>query len=631
VTITWADLNREQWTWAMSARAELRTQLTGLADPDNIASMAHVMLVGDTQAGKTTVLLWLLGVSDEHAERAAQVLRAGRDYGRSATATPVRYCWSGDPDKWLLIQGREQQNRTRCWVTDQELAERLIAYRSPRGDQLRWCMGDPPLEIGIPDGMAGGAPRPPVRILDMPGLKAESGQEDQVARQLVSRAVPSMSVIVIVQPAQKMADTMQDDTITRNPHLACWHSDPARFRIVFTRAFEADSTLKLLTEEFGAAGGDPRAVAGRLRAHVTAQLIQSTGITADREALEKIVFPVDVGQSRRKMADGQAAIFLPANDLLLAELRATLEDPASEDGRYLSAPSLERHVESLVRHRGDLRRQRLDRLTRRHAQAQAQVIEAESALEKRRGRLELAARETAGIRDDAATLAAVQPTVRRPRKPDMKGPAVRESQENDRSALLDAATELWGAWRVPGVSRQFPATLPAEFERQLRAQYDLLAGCCGACSTVPPARWRYGRPDHCYAKMTAAVDQMRSWITAKLLEHVQPTVSAAQKQLGNARTQCDRAERQLAIAQQELSAAAAARDRAQQEAEREEQDDERELRIARQVLDVHDRHNERYIRELARRAETATPAECGYLAVAALRAVYDLDRMHGRV
>lgn len=631
MTITWADLDRDRWAWAVSARAELRAGLAGLADPDDVAGVAHVMLVGDTHSGKTTVLLALLGVSDEHAGHAADVLRAGRGAGLSATAAPIRYCWSGHRDQWLLIEGKEQKDRTPRWLSDGELKDRLACYRSRSGEQVIWNVADPPLEIGIPDAMArSGITRPALRILDMPGLWAADDQEKRIARDLVRRAAPSMSLIVIVQAAHHMAAAMQEPAIAGNPHLACWHSDPARFRIVLTQAFSADSSRKLLVSEFGAAGWDPRAVTARLRSHVTEQLAQSAGVTAGQHGLEKIVFPVEVGDTREDMDPEYAANALPASDLMLAELRETLEDGASEDGLHLSAPILGRHIMSAVRQERERRQRRLDRLAGKYAAAQALATEKERDLERQKDAHDRVAREAAGIRADAATLEASRPVIRRPAKPEMKGPAVRDSQEQDRLALLRAASDLWDTWRAPGVSRSFPATLPANFERELRARYDQVVGCCQECSNVPPARWRHGRPDHCYAKMTTAMEQMQSWISTALGAHVEQAVSKAARDLDQARAVRNHARRVLATYRQELSAAATAYEQAQRKAEREEQDEEKDLRIARQVLAVHNRHNKAYVRELARRTQTATPDERGFLAVAALRAIYDLGLMHGR-
>jgi hypothetical protein len=306
------------------------------AERANVASTAHVMLVGDTQAGKTTMLLWLLGVTDSAVDQAAEVVRAGRgEWRQSATATPIQYCWSGDPDKWLLIQGKGHKDRTPRWVTADELIHWLAAYRSPSGEQVRWRVGDPPLEIGIPEGMADTANRAALRILDMPELHTASHQEDRVVRQLIDLAAPSTNVIVIVQSALRVADAMQDPAITGNPQLADWHSDTARFRIVLTRAFSAGSSRELLNAHAATTHGDPHEVAALLRGHVTVELVRSTGVTANQDELKKVVFPVDVGHSRQIMTSDPSlpAGARAANDLLLAELRETLKDSGSEGGQ----------------------------------------------------------------------------------------------------------------------------------------------------------------------------------------------------------------------------------------------------------------------------------------------------------
>src|ERR1035441_319478 len=85
--------------WGRGAQTEPRDKLAALADPDGVADIAHVLLVGNTQVGKTTLLLWMLGVTQpQELKEADRVLRAGQGEARSATAAPIRYCWSGDAD-----------------------------------------------------------------------------------------------------------------------------------------------------------------------------------------------------------------------------------------------------------------------------------------------------------------------------------------------------------------------------------------------------------------------------------------------------------------------------------------------------------------------------------------------------
>jgi hypothetical protein len=180
---------------------------------------------------------------------------------------------------------------------------------------------------------------------------AASGRKFRAARELVTRAAPSMSLIVIVQHAHKMTVAMQDPAITESPHLASWCDDPGRFRLVFTHAFSQGSVREDLARALGAQPWEPAAVIGWVRRHVAGQLAKSTAAEVDPAALADVVFPVDVGDSRQRIADGDrryAESVLSANDLLLQELRGTLQERASEEGLYLSAPNLANHISALI-------------------------------------------------------------------------------------------------------------------------------------------------------------------------------------------------------------------------------------------------------------------------------------------
>src|ERR1039457_6766631 len=152
-----ADGVRDRWAWARRAQTELRDKLAGLADPDGVADIAHVLLVGNTQVGKTTLLLWMLGVTQpQELKEADRVLRAGQGEARSATSAPIRYCWSGDADTWLLVHGRSRQRK---WLAADEMLERLASFRSPNGGGSTWQGGGPPPGVGLSRCPAGGGGR----------------------------------------------------------------------------------------------------------------------------------------------------------------------------------------------------------------------------------------------------------------------------------------------------------------------------------------------------------------------------------------------------------------------------------------------------------------------------------------
>lgn len=65
------------------------------------ADLGQVMIVGDTQTGKTTLLVRLLGIdAPARVQEATNVPRGNRGIGRSATASPTKYRWSLDGTQW---------------------------------------------------------------------------------------------------------------------------------------------------------------------------------------------------------------------------------------------------------------------------------------------------------------------------------------------------------------------------------------------------------------------------------------------------------------------------------------------------------------------------------------------------
>lgn len=134
--LNWHDLDQNRWAWSKEAIVRLRAELRGIDEAIEHTDLAHVMVIGDSQVGKTSLLLRLLGVTDPvAAEQAAAPLRGGRNRGESATAVPIRYQWSGDQDSWSLVHGAERQTE---WLSSVALEAKLASFRTGEGDHLQW-------------------------------------------------------------------------------------------------------------------------------------------------------------------------------------------------------------------------------------------------------------------------------------------------------------------------------------------------------------------------------------------------------------------------------------------------------------------------------------------------------------
>ncbi|HCT8923394.1 TPA: hypothetical protein OUA79_005587, partial [Klebsiella variicola] len=124
----WQRLESRQSEWAFRAWERLiktlspdvqeRIQLRESdADP-------YVVIFGKTQVGKTTLLLDLMGIDLQQMATLSQVLRGGREAGKSATATAMEYRRSPDA-RW----GLSVQSEKRWFTSDDALAEALAQLR----------------------------------------------------------------------------------------------------------------------------------------------------------------------------------------------------------------------------------------------------------------------------------------------------------------------------------------------------------------------------------------------------------------------------------------------------------------------------------------------------------------------
>ena len=97
----WQQLHARTREWAIEANDRWLAALSPDATGPKRNPEAKVVLFGPTQVGKTTLLLTLLGIRDDAAEKVGTVLRGGRAHGQSSTALPMRYLRSRD-DHWRL-------------------------------------------------------------------------------------------------------------------------------------------------------------------------------------------------------------------------------------------------------------------------------------------------------------------------------------------------------------------------------------------------------------------------------------------------------------------------------------------------------------------------------------------------
>ncbi|GGN96490.1 hypothetical protein GCM10011579_098010 [Streptomyces albiflavescens] len=628
-----ADLDRLRWSWSAEAAAWLRARLRGVDEALEQSDLAHVMVLGDSQVGKTTLLLRLFGVTDpEAATEAAVPLRAGRGRGRSATPVPIRYQWSGDPDHWSLAYddpGDESgAHRGTAWLTSGQLEKRLRSFRTgATGDRLRWESRARPLEIGLPGRFAGPERRTDLRVFDLPGLHSAGAEEQEAAKALLAVYAPVVDHVVFVVSADQFAEMVRDPAITENPFLLGWGEQAHRFSLVFTRAFSGDSVRRHLQAVLGEPGSPcwtrDRIVAA-VQEHYADQLLVSELPSVAPSGL----FPVEIGESWKELLDSDpdyAEAVAPVCDDLLRRLTDTVARYSDPDRRHLAASEIAARVEIVVRDNVRRREQALNaaaqawrRAKRAHTQALAFVHRAREAAKAARQRTE-------ALRKRLERLAEWPVVYVRPDAPEMKGNLVRAKQEEERAAWTEAARRAWTDWRETTEEPEVPRQPPHDLSTRIREKYDELCRCCHLCE-----RWKRfvgDTPDHCYGRMTGVGTRMPAWIRTTLREHADSATARLAKAEADTERQCAVASRYADHTAEALARAVAELDDLLEQATEEQVEDAANLTVARSVRAVHSQRNETYVHRLLGRAAQSDGDERSWLVLAALRGIHDLNRM----
>ena len=322
----WQRLNDIRLDWAHRAH---RRFLAGLdertrscfADHDGEAS---VVLFGRTQVGKTTLLLYLLGIAPRHRAQVSTLLRGGRVSGQSATSTAMQYQRSPDHNWRIAIDGAERV------LTDSELVDELARIRT--AVETGRFDGRDPVTVSIPEQLFGGAEaRPNVRILDLPGDSPSNAVEAEYVRCVAERYVPHADLILIVGKADDLS--FLNPRAFQLPGIRDWRFTPTRFRVITTYSFSLESLVDW-------ASGESDLNAGRFRTRLMEQLATHS-ITLNSDAEDpRLYFPLEFGDSWDGVQRDDPALYRkmePVVNQLMAELREDIAAAAQPHGRIRQA------------------------------------------------------------------------------------------------------------------------------------------------------------------------------------------------------------------------------------------------------------------------------------------------------
>ena len=284
----WHELHKRQSDWAFRAYGRLIQTLSEdvqekLSLKDE-AAQPYVVIFGKTQVGKTTLLLDLMGIAAEQMPIISEVMRGGREQGKSATATTMEYRASLGEYWGLTIPG---ESAPRLLYSDQEMKRALGHLREVmESGQL---VAESPCVVHIPKRFfdTANSRATNVRILDLPGDNPANEQEQKHVNQMAKTYLPFADLILLVGRGDDLG-FLKPEVITL-PGIEDWQAMPHRFRIVTTYSYTAQSVKDILRNDDAA---DESLLRRRL-----IQEIERFGALNEAARDEALYFPLEFGNS----------------------------------------------------------------------------------------------------------------------------------------------------------------------------------------------------------------------------------------------------------------------------------------------------------------------------------------------
>ncbi|WAF70151.1 hypothetical protein NRK98_08975 [Aeromonas dhakensis] len=325
----WQRLESRQSEWAFRAYDRLVNTLSfDVQDRIQLRESnaePYVVIFGKTQVGKTTLLLDLMGIDLQQMATLSQVLRGGREAGKSATATAMEYRRSTDA-RW----GLSVQSKKRWFTSDDAMAQALAQLRQQmeRGE----LVVDSPCIVHIPGRFfriqTSGVPG--VRILDLPGDNPANVQEQKHVNQMAKTYLPFADLVLLIGRGDDLS-FLQPEVITL-PGIEDWQAMPHRFRIVTTYSYSAQSVKTLIRN-------DPAFDITQLRQRLIEQIERFNSLS-DAAKDRNLYFPLEFGCSWLSMAENDTALYArvaPMVSRLRSELLEQIATSTSPLGRLRSA------------------------------------------------------------------------------------------------------------------------------------------------------------------------------------------------------------------------------------------------------------------------------------------------------
>lgn len=359
---TWTNLSQQKLDWAFHAYDRFIDSLSPVVrehfPKGDEQGEAYVVVFGKTQVGKTTLILDLMGLSGHNLKRVSDVLRGGREAGKSATATAMEYRRSSDND-WRFANGTATASSEPMRYDDAAMEKALGDVREQMFKKR--LQAENPFIVWIPNHYFGSDKNADVsvRMLDLPGDHAADAVERKHVQHMAQKYVPNADLILLVGKGDDLS--FLRPASLELPSIEDWQIVPNRFRIVTTYSFTAQSVRDAMQQE-------KTVDAEFFRKRLLVQ-IRTFGLKLDEDAANtQRFFPLEFGDSWVNAKQDLVTKLKPVISELKDELHKAIKDSATPSARLHNAIDVhvtvrnikERHLNQIDENLGGVKKQRCD-------------------------------------------------------------------------------------------------------------------------------------------------------------------------------------------------------------------------------------------------------------------------------
>lgn len=287
-------IRQAPYEWAKLARESFLSKLHDktLEAEFHRGHETRIVVYGPSQVGKTTLILLLLGIYDDHHADVAATLRGGAPVGSSATKAPIMYHILDD-DKFSLKIGTGTLEKHDSASLKKRLAVMRKEVNTGRGIQEI-------VHIGIPSkySTTEADVLPHYKIIDLPGEGSRDGREREQTDALLHQFVRSADVVLLVNTANQL---VWFEGIHDSGHASYWPWLLEEHILIVTRAMTDSSVLHIVR--------DPNCTRQDLIGYIKRELakefekkkIVAPGIQPGCEGVH--LYSIDYGDSRKGMSE----------------------------------------------------------------------------------------------------------------------------------------------------------------------------------------------------------------------------------------------------------------------------------------------------------------------------------------